>query len=97
MDALETLRQWGAGESPHRVLWRAGVSTESGIPTFAVWMACTIKNLSTRRRPSSVTALPCQSSLLFRFYREKMLPLGSSPMSRTKSWHNGSRREASWL
>ena len=27
-----------------------------GFPTFAVWMACTIKNLSTRRRPSSVTA-----------------------------------------
>ena len=30
----------------------AGVSTESGIPDFAVWMACIISSGTTRRRRS---------------------------------------------
>lgn len=56
MDALEILRQWV--QESHRIVFfgGAGVVRSPGFPTFAVWMACTIKNLSTRRRPSSVTA-----------------------------------------
>lgn len=80
MGNLETLKQWIA-ESRHIVFFGgAGVSTESGIPDFR-----SVDGLYHQKfdyPPETIISHdfylynpPC----FFRFYREKMLPLGFSP------------------
>ena len=80
MDKLDTLKQW-VSESRHIVFFGgAGVSTESGIPDFRsvdglysqkfVYPPETIISHSFYKR---------NPEYFFRFYREKMLPLGFAP------------------
>lgn len=98
MDALEILRQWV--QESHRIVFfgGAGVSTESGIPDFRSVDGLYHQKFEYPPETIISHSFYCANpAYFFRFYREKMLPLASSPMSRTKSWHNGSRRGSSWL
>lgn len=80
MEKLETLKQW-IGESNHIVFFGgAGVSTESGIPDFR-----SVDGLYSQKfdyPPETIishTFYQRKPEYFFRFYREKMLPLGFEP------------------
>ena len=80
MEQLETLKQW-VSESNHIVFFGgAGVSTESGIPDFR-----SVDGLYSQKfdyPPETIishTFYERKPEYFFRFYREKMLPLGFEP------------------
>lgn len=80
MSNLETLKQW-ISESSHMVFFGgAGVSTESGIPDFR-----SVDGLYSQHFEYPPETIISHSfyqrnpSYFFRFYREKMLPLGFEP------------------
>lgn len=80
MDQIETLRQW-ISESSHIVAFTgAGVSTESGIKDFR-----SVDGLYSQKFDYPPETIISHSfylrnpSYFFRFYREKMLPLGFEP------------------
>ena len=80
MSKLETLKRW-IGESNRIVFFGgAGVSTESGIPDFR-----SVDGLYNQRfeyPPEQIIShsfFKRDPSYFFRFYREKMLPLGFEP------------------
>ena len=80
MDKLETLKQW-INECSHIVFFGgAGVSTESGIPDFR-----SVDGLYSQKfdyPPETIishTFYARKPEYFFRFYREKMLPLGFEP------------------
>ena len=80
MEQLETLKKWAA-ESSHIVFFGgAGVSTESGIPDFR-----SVDGLYNQKFEYPPETIISHSFFLrrpeyfFRFYREKMLPLGFAP------------------
>lgn len=80
MDKIETLKQW-ISES-HQIVFfgGAGVSTESGIPDFR-----SVDGLYSQKfdyPPETIIShsfFEKQPEYFFRFYREKMLPLGFEP------------------
>ena len=80
MDAMETLRQWVAEGSRIVFFGGAGVSTESGIPDFR-----SVDGLYSQKFEYPPETIISHSFYLrkpeyfFRFYREKMLPLGFEP------------------
>ena len=80
MDKLETLKQW-VGESSRIVFFGgAGVSTESGIPDFR--SVDGLYNQKFEYPPETIishTFYERKPDYFFRFYREKMLPLGFEP------------------
>lgn len=80
MEALETLRQW-VRESCRIVFFGgAGVSTESGIPDFR--SVDGLYNQKFEYPPETIISHEFYLSnpaYFFRFYREKMLPLGFRP------------------
>ena len=80
MDKLETLKTW-IGEAKRMVFFGgAGVSTESGIPDFR-----SVDGLYSQHFDYPPETIISHSfyrknpSYFFRFYREKMLPLGYAP------------------
>lgn len=80
MDKIETLKQW-ISESTNMVFFGgAGVSTESGIPDFR-----SVDGLYSQRFDYPPEEIISHSffwkrpEYFFRFYREKMLPLGFPP------------------
>ena len=80
MQELETLKQWVA--QSHNIVFfgGAGVSTESGIPDFR-----SVDGLYSQKfdyPPETIishTFYERKPAYFFRFYREKMLPLGFEP------------------
>ena len=80
MDEIETLKQWV--ESSRNIVFfgGAGVSTESGIPDFR-----SVDGLYSQKFDYPPEIIISHSFFLkkpeyfFRFYKEKMLPLGFSP------------------
>ncbi len=80
MDKLETLKQWIADSSKIVFFGGAGVSTESGIPDFR-----SVDGLYSQHFEYPPETIISHSFYLkrpayfFRFYREKMLPLGYEP------------------
>ena len=80
MEKLETLKQW-IEESNHIVFFGgAGVSTESGIPDFRSTDG--LYNQKFEYPPETIIShsfYERKPSYFFRFYREKMLPLGFEP------------------
>ena len=80
MENIETLKQWVA-ESSHIVFFGgAGVSTESGIPDFRSTDG--LYNQKFEYPPETIISRSFyerKPSYFFRFYREKMLPLGFEP------------------
>ena len=80
MDKIEKLKQW-ISESKHIVFFGgAGVSTESGIPDFR-----SVDGLYSQKfdyPPEQIishTFFERRPEYFYRFYREKMLPLGFEP------------------
>ena len=80
MDKLETLKQW-INESNRIVFFGgAGVSTESGIPDFR--SVDGLYNQKFEYPPETIishTFYERKPEYFFRFYREKMMPLGFEP------------------
>lgn len=80
MDQIEKLKQW-VGESKHIVFFGgAGVSTESGIPDFR--SVDGLYNQKFEYPPEEIishTFFVHRPEYFYRFYREKMLPLGFEP------------------
>lgn len=80
MDKMETLKQW-VSESNHIVFFGgAGVSTESGIPDFR--SVDGLYNQKFEYPPEKIISHSFyveKPEYFFRFYREKMLPLGFEP------------------
>ena len=80
MDSLETLKQWISESSNIVFFGGAGVSTESGIPDFR-----SVDGLYSQKFDYPPETIISHSFYLrkpeyfFRFYREKMLPLGFEP------------------
>ncbi len=80
MDKLETLKQWISESSRIVFFGGAGVSTESGIPDFR-----SVDGLYSQKFEYPPETIISHSFYLrkpeyfFRFYREKMLPLGFEP------------------
>ena len=80
MEQLETLRQWISESSRIVFFGGAGVSTESGIPDFR-----SVDGLYSQKFDYPPETIISHSFYLhkpeyfFRFYREKMLPLGFEP------------------
>ena len=80
MDKLEILKQWVAQSSSIVFFGGAGVSTESGIPDFR-----SVDGLYSQKfdyPPETIishTFYERKPEYFFRFYREKMLPLGFEP------------------
>ncbi len=80
MDKLETLKQWISESSRIVFFGGAGVSTESGIPDFR-----SVDGLYSQKFDYPPETIISHSFYLrnpayfFRFYREKMLPLGFEP------------------
>ncbi len=80
MDKLETLRQWVKESNSIVFFGGAGVSTESGIPDFR-----SVDGLYSQKFDYPPEAIISHSfyrknpEYFFRFYREKMLPLGFAP------------------
>ena len=80
MDKLETLKQWIAESHSIVFFGGAGVSTESGIPDFR-----SVDGLYSQKfdyPPETIIShsfYERKPAYFFRFYREKMLPLGFSP------------------
>ena len=80
MDQIKKLKQW-VSESRHIVFFGgAGVSTESGIPDFR--SVDGLYNQKFEYPPEEIishTFFARRPEYFFRFYREKMLPLGFEP------------------
>ncbi len=80
MDDIQTLKQW-VSESRRMVFFGgAGVSTESGIPDFR--SVDGLYNQKFEYPPEAIishTFYKRNPEYFFRFYREKMLPLGFEP------------------
>lgn len=80
MGKLETLKQW-ISESNHIVFFGgAGVSTESGIPDFR--SVDGLYNQKFEYPPEKIIShsfYEADPEYFFRFYREKMMPLGFEP------------------
>lgn len=80
MEKLETLKQW-IDESERIVFFGgAGVSTESGIPDFR--SVDGLYNQKFEYPPETIIShsfYEARPEYFFRFYREKMLPLGFEP------------------
>ena len=80
MEKIETLKQWVA-ESSHIVFFGgAGVSTESGIPDFRSTDG--LYSQKFEYPPETIIShsfYEQRPEYFFRFYREKMLPLGFEP------------------
>ena len=80
MDQIEKLKQW-ISESKHIVFFGgAGVSTESGIPDFR--SVDGLYNQKFEYPPEEIishTFFVHRPEYFYRFYREKMLPLGFEP------------------
>jgi len=80
MDNLETLKQWIQESSRIVFFGGAGVSTESGIPDFR-----SVDGLYSQKfeyPPETIIShsfYERRPEYFFRFYREKMLPLGFDP------------------
>ncbi len=80
MDKLETLKQWIQESNKIVFFGGAGVSTESGIPDFR-----SVDGLYSQKfdyPPETIishTFYERRPEYFFRFYREKMLPLGFEP------------------
>ena len=80
MNSLETLKQWVAESNRIVFFGGAGVSTESGIPDFR-----SVDGLYSQKfdyppeRIISHSFYRQDPEYFFRFYREKMLPLGFAP------------------
>ena len=80
MDKLEILKQWIADSSRIVFFGGAGVSTESGIPDFR-----SVDGLYSQKfdyPPETIIShsfYERRPEYFFRFYREKMLPLGFEP------------------
>ena len=80
MNSLETLKQWVAQSKNIVFFGGAGVSTESGIPDFR-----SVDGLYSQKFDYPPERIISHSFYLqdpayfFRFYREKMLPLGFEP------------------
>ena len=80
MDKIETLRNWIAESSRIVAFTGAGVSTESGIPDFR-----SVDGLYSQKfdyPPETIIShsfYERKPEYFFRFYREKMLPLGFEP------------------
>ena len=80
MDKLETLKQWIKDSSRIVFFGGAGVSTESGIPDFR--SVDGLYNQKFDYPPETIishTFYARKPEYFFRFYREKMLPLGFEP------------------
>lgn len=80
MENLETLKQWVAQSSRIVAFTGAGVSTESGIRDFR--SVDGLYNQKFEYPPESIISHSFYESrpeYFFRFYREKMLPLGFEP------------------
>ena len=80
MDKLETLKQWISESSRIVFFGGAGVSTESGIPDFR--SVDGLYNQKFEYPPETIishTFYERKPAYFFRFYREKMLPLGFEP------------------
>ena len=80
MEAMDTLKQWISESSRIVFFGGAGVSTESGIPDFR-----SVDGLYSQKFEYPPETIISHSFYLrkpeyfFRFYREKMLPLGFEP------------------
>ena len=80
MDQMEKLKQWIKESSRIVVFTGAGVSTESGIPDFR-----SVDGLYSQKFDYPPETIISHSfyrrnpEYFFRFYREKMLPLGFEP------------------
>ena len=80
MDKMETMKQWIAESNRIVFFGGAGVSTESGIPDFR-----SVDGLYSQKfdyPPETIishTFYERKPEYFFRFYREKMLPLGFEP------------------
>ena len=80
MDKIETLKQWISESSRIVFFGGAGVSTESGIPDFR-----SVDGLYSQKfeyPPETIIShsfYERRPEYFFRFYREKMLPLGFEP------------------
>ena len=80
MDSIETLKQWISESSRIVFFGGAGVSTDSGIPDFR-----SVDGLYSQKFEYPPETIISHSFYLrkpeyfFRFYREKMLPLGFEP------------------
>ena len=80
MDKIETLKKWVSESSRIVFFGGAGVSTESGIPDFR-----SVDGLYSQKfeyppeKIISHTFFVRKPEYFFRFYREKMLPLGFEP------------------
>ena len=80
MEQLETLKQWVSESNRIVFFGGAGVSTESGIPDFR-----SVDGLYSQKfdyPPETIishTFYERKPEYFFRFYREKMLPLGFEP------------------
>ena len=80
MDKVETLKQWIKDSSRIVIFGGAGVSTESGIPDFR-----SVDGLYSQKfdyPPETIIShsfYERKTEYFFRFYREKMLPLGFEP------------------
>ena len=80
MKNLEKLQQWIAESERIVFFGGAGVSTESGIPDFR--SVDGLYNQKFEYPPEQIishTFYLCDPAYFFRFYREKMLPLGFEP------------------
>ena len=80
MDKLETLKQWISESSRIVFFGGAGVSTESGIPDFR--SVDGLYNQKFEYPPETIIShsfYERRPEYFFRFYREKMLPLGFEP------------------
>ncbi|MBE6975157.1 MAG: NAD-dependent protein deacylase [Ruminococcaceae bacterium] len=80
MNKLETLQQWIAESSRIVFFGGAGVSTESGIPDFR--SVDGLYNQKFEYPPETIISrsfFQRDPDYFFRFYREKMLPLGFEP------------------
>ena len=80
MEKLETLKQWIAESSRIVFFGGAGVSTESGIPDFRSTDG--LYNQKFEYPPETIISHSFylrKPEYFFRFYREKMLPLGFEP------------------
>ena len=80
MDKLEVLKRWVAESSRIVFFGGAGVSTESGIPDFrGVDGLYRQKFEFPPERIISHSFFEADPAYFYRFYREKMLPLGFEP------------------
>ena len=80
MEKLETLKQWISESSRIVFFGGAGVSTESGIPDFR--SVDGLYNQKFENPPETIIShsfYEQRPEYFFRFYREKMLPLGFEP------------------